>query len=408
MIGSLAFPTALSMPASHSASPPEPLSSTLMARLRRDADAGDGWLSFARFMEIALYTPMAGYYAGGSRKFGASGDFVTAPEMTPLFAQALAVQVAEIIRRSEARVIEAGGGSGRLAADLLLALDAAGCAPDEYALLEVSPDLAARQKALLQSTLPAGLAKRCRWLSQLPERFSGVVLGNELLDAMPIHLVRWTASGILERGVAVAGDGLLSWQERPALGRLLAAAEAIADRLAPADGYLSEISLAGPAWVRSLGERIERGALLLLDYGFPEHEYYHPQRDGGTLMCHHRHRAHTDPLIHVGQQDITAHVDFSAIADAAHEAGLAIAGYTAQAPFLMNCGILDALATVDASSLDGIRARSAVQKLLSPAEMGELFKVIALTRGLSDGSTATAGSAESLIGFRSGDRRWRL
>ena len=396
------------MSASPQTSPPEPPSPALMARLRRDAAASDGWLSFARFMEIALYTPMAGYYAGASRKFGAAGDFVTAPEMTPLFGQALAVQIAEILRASEGRVIEAGGGSGRLAADLLLALDAAGCAPEEYALLEVSPDLAARQKALLQETLPARLAQRCRWLSQLPDRFSGVVLGNELLDAMPIHLVRWTTREILERGVAVAPDGSLSWQERPVQGRLLAQAEAIAERLAPADGYQSEISLAGPAWVRSLGERLDHGALLLLDYGFPEHEYYHPQRDGGTLMCHHRHRAHGDPLVHIGQQDNTAHVDFSAVAEAAHEAGLAIAGYTAQAPFLMNCGILDRLATVDASSLDGIRARSAVQKLLSPAEMGELFKVIALTKGLAGKAPAATGSAESLVGFRSGDRRWRL
>lgn len=381
-----------------------------MARLRREASKDNGWVSFARFMDIALYTPMAGYYAGSRRKFGSRGDFVTAPEMTPLFGQALAVQIAQILGRcgGKARIIEAGAGSGRLAADLLLALDAAHCLPDEYALLEVSADLAARQKALLEQALPAGVARRVRWLAELPERFDGVVLGNELLDAMPVHLVRWGADEILERGVVLGSEGSFIWQERPAKGRLLSVAEALASRVSPPAGYLSEISLAGPAWVRSFAERLGRGAILLIDYGFPEHEYYHPQRDGGTLMCHFQHRAHSDPLINVGTQDITAHVDFSAVAEAAHEAGLAIAGYTSQATFLMNCGILETLGGIDPSSLDGVRSRSAVQKLLSPAEMGELFKVIALTKGLADQTSATGGSTESLVGFRNGDRRWRL
>jgi SAM-dependent MidA family methyltransferase len=393
----------------HPVTPTDSASPALMARLRREAAADGGWLSFARFMDIVLYTPMAGYYAGSQRKFGADGDFVTAPEMTPLFGQALAAQIAELLDRcgSGARIIEAGGGSGRLAADLLLALNAGGRAPDEYALLEVSSDLAARQKTLLQEVLPPTLSRRVRWLSTLPERFIGVVLGNELLDAMPVHLVRWTSGGIRERGLTVRADGGFDWKERPARGRLLARAEALASRIAPADGYLSEISLAGPAWVRSFAERLECGALLLVDYGFPEHEYYHPQRDGGTLMCHQRHRAHADPLVQVGAQDITAHVDFSAIAETAHEAGLKLAGYTSQAAFLMNCGILDKLGEADAGNLNGVRARSAVQKLLSPAEMGELFKVIALTKGI-DRTSATDNSAEPLVGFRNGDRRWRL
>lgn len=388
---------------------PESQSPTLTSRFLREARDGGGWMSFARFMDIALYTPDVGYYAGGLRKFGAGGDFVTAPELTPLFGQAVATQIAQLLARSAPVVVEAGGGSGRLACDLMRALDQTGEAPEEYALLEVSSDLAARQKDLITQVLPDRLARRFRWLSAIPERISGVIVGNELLDAMPVHLLRWTDGLVLERGLATA-DGLsFSWVERPATGRVLEAAQAIARDHPLPDGYLSELSLAGPSWVRSFGERLDRGAIVLIDYGFPQSEYYHPQRDGGTVMCHHRHRAHTDPLLHIGQQDITAHVDFTAIADAGHEAGLAIAGYTSQAAFLMNCGILDLLAQLPDNDIAAFRSKGAVQKLLSPAEMGELFKVIVMTKGLADASPSGAPSGGlTLRGFASGDRRWRL
>jgi SAM-dependent MidA family methyltransferase len=380
------------------AAPPSP---SLLARLRREAELAGGWLSFAGFMNTALYAPHLGYYAGSRRKFGVAGDFVTAPEMTPLFAETLAVQAAQVLAASDRRIIEFGGGSGRLARDLLLALDGLGAAPDEYALLEVSPDLARRQQQLLTESLPARLARRVRWPSELPEHFDGLAIANELLDALPIHLVHWGSGSIDERGVCFADDGQPRWHDRPATGRLLAAAQRLAADHSLPPGYRSEISLAGPAWMRSVGERLRRGAIVVIDYGFPAHEYYHPQRDGGTLMCHHRHRAHPDPLVNVGSQDITAHVDFSAIAEAAHEAGLNVAGYTTQAAFLMNCGILERLAALPPSATDTFRAKAAVQKLLSPAEMGELFKVIALTKHLRLGE-------QGLVGFTSGDRRCRL
>lgn len=377
-------------------------SSALHRLLGREIAAGGNWLSFARFMEIALYAPLLGYYAGGSRKFGAAGDFVTAPEMTPLFASALAVQAAEFLRASAPCIVEVGAGSGRLAGDLLSALDRDGTLPDDYAILELSGELAARQHSYLAATLPSHLARRVRWLTTLPEDFSGLVIANEVLDAMPVHVLRWEREGVFERGVTSDAEGRLLWAERAAEGRLLAAASALAERHPLPDGYVSELGLAAPAWVAAWGEKLRRGALLLIDYGFPAHEFYHPQRTGGTLMCHHRHQAHTDPLIHIGLQDITAHVDFTAVADAAHEAGFAVAGYTAQAAFLMNCGILERLAELPESSVDTFRAKAAVQKLLSPAEMGELFKVIALTKGIP------AAQVKAPVGFASGDRRWRL
>lgn len=375
-------------------------SSALHRLIGRNLAAGGNWLSFAGFMEIALYAPLLGYYAGGSRKFGAAGDFVTAPEMTPLFAAALAVQAAEFMRSSAPSIVEVGAGSGRLAVDLLVALEHAGTPPDDYAILELSGELAARQRSFIDATLPSRLARRVRWLDTLPEDFCGVVIANEVLDAMPVHVLRWQRGAVFERGVAGDAEGRLVWAERAAEGRLLAAARDLADAHALPEGYVSELGLAAPAWVAAWGEKLRRGALLLIDYGFPAHEFYHPQRAGGTLMCHYRHRAHADPLINVGRQDITAHVDFTAVADAAHTAGFSVAGYTAQATFLMNCGILDRLAELPEASVDTFRAKAAVQKLLSPAEMGELFKVIALTKGMP--------AAGAPVGFASGDRRWRL
>ncbi len=383
-------------------------SAALTQVIAAEIAARGGWMSFARYMELALYAPGLGYYSGGSHKFGGhhtGGDFLTAPELTPLYAQALARQVAQILAASSPLVMEAGAGSGKLAADLLLALDALGCAPERYQILELSGELRARQQATLAEQAPQ-FADRVEWLDELPEKFSGCLVGNEVLDAMPTHALRWeegdggegSEPNVLERGVGL-DDGHLVVAERPATGALLAAARAM-PVLAP---YRGETSLAARAWVSELARRLEKGAMLLIDYGLPRHELYHPQRDGGTLRCHYRHRVHEDPFWYPGLSDITSHVDFTAVAEAGFDAGLDVLGYISQANFLLNCGIgelllqekvgADDTAAADVSLAD-LRVRGAVNVLISPNEMGELFKVIALGRGMTG----------PLLGFSRGDR----
>jgi SAM-dependent MidA family methyltransferase len=375
-------------------------SAALLRLIAAEIDASGGWISFARYMELALYAPGLGYYSGGSHKFGdheAGGDFLTAPELTPLFAGALARQVAQILTASSPQVIEAGAGSGRLAADLLPALAALDCLSERYRILELSGELRARQQATLAARAPQ-FADRVEWLDELPERFSGCLIGNELLDAMPTHALRWsdegTAPAVLERGVGLT-DGQLAIVERPAAGALLAAAEALGIR----PPYRGEISLAARSWVAELARRLEQGALLLIDYGLPRHELYYPLRDGGTLRCHYRHRVHEDPFWFPGLSDITSHVDFTAVAEAGFDAGLEVLGFISQANFLLNCGIGDLLQASkvgagDMAAASDLRARGAVNVLISPNEMGELFKVIALGRGVP----------APLLGFARADR----
>ncbi|HKW81873.1 MAG TPA: SAM-dependent methyltransferase, partial [Casimicrobiaceae bacterium] len=340
--------------------------------------------------------PGLGYYSAGSRKFGAGGDFVTAPEMTPLFGVALATQAAEIISRLQAAdVIELGPGSGRLATDLLGALGARDALPQRYRLLEVSADLAARQRECLAARVP-GLLSRVEWIERLPVRWRGVLIANEVLDAVPPHLIVRKNSTWFERGVSWV-DGRLSLADRPLpFGALREAAIAA---FPPHGDYTSEVNPAAQALIRSLAERCDAGLLLVIDYGFTAAEYYHPQRAAGTLVAHYRHRAVHDPLLHPGLSDLSAHVDFSAIARAGVAGGMSVGGFTTQAHFLVNCGILDALGRCgDPQAARYLREAAAVQRLLSPAEMGELFKVLALVRG-ADGA---------LAGFSEGDRTQRL
>lgn len=372
-------------------------SARLQAEICRAIDQQGGWLSFADFMEMLLYAPGLGYYTAGARKFGSAGDFVTAPEMTSLFGEALARQLAQVMALSVPQVLEVGAGSGRLAADLLLALEGLGQLPERYAILDLSADLRQRQQETLARAAPHLLA-RVEWLDRLPDEFSGAVLANELLDALPAHLVRWNGDEIRECGVVRDADGGFMWNERAAGGALLAAAREIADSCELEPGYLSEISLAARAWAAEWGHRLGCGALLLIDYGFPRHEYYHPQRGAGTLMCHYRHHAHVDPFYLPGLQDVTVHVDFTAIIAAAHAAGLDLLGYASQGQFLLNCGMLDLLAAIPRDTPDYVRAASAAGKLLMPHEMGELFKVMAIGRGIDGG----------LLGFAQGDQGRRL
>lgn len=372
-------------------------SQCLSAELRREIVAGGGWLSFARFMEQLLYAPGLGYYTAGARKFGAAGDFVTAPGMTALFGQSLARQVAQVLAQAAPAVLEVGAGSGRLAADLLLELERLEALPETYWILDLSADLRQRQHQTLAAEVPH-LLSRVSWLDTLPEAFAGVVIGNELLDAMPAEIVAWREAGIFERGVGLDAAGKFVWAERPAGGALLAAAREIGEQCCLPPGFESEISLASRAWMAEWGHRLSCGALLLIDYGFPRREFYHQQRARGTLMCHYRHHAHPDPFYWPGLQDVTVHVDFTAIIAAAHAAGLELLGYANQGQFLLNCGILDQLARLPLGTADYIRATSAVGKLLMPHEMGELFKVIAIGRGID----------LALCGFSTGDQSRRL
>jgi SAM-dependent MidA family methyltransferase len=368
-------------------------SAALTQRIAAEIATAGGWIGFERFMELALYAPGMGYYSGGARKFGAAGDFVTAPELSPVFSQTIGAQVAQILALSAPQIIEVGAGSGRLAADLLLELERRAALPTSYAILDLSGELRARQRETIAERAPHLLA-RVSWLDRLPEHFDGLVLANELLDAMPVHLVVWRNEGICERGAGFA-NGQFMWADRPAGGRLLERAQTLAEEYSLPAGYLSEICLAAPAWTAAWAGILGRGALLLIDYGFPRHEYYHPQRNTGTLMCHYRHHAHGEPFYLPGLQDITAHVDFTAIVEAGSEAGLDFLGYTTQSTFLLNCGLAGVLARtpVDDTARYLPLANSA-QKLISPAEMGELFKVIALGKGIAD----------PLLGFVQGDR----
>uniref|UniRef100_E6QSH0 SAM-dependent methyltransferase n=1 Tax=mine drainage metagenome TaxID=410659 RepID=E6QSH0_9ZZZZ len=377
---------------------PEPYALAISAQLSKLIQENilkqGGALDFAHYMDLALYAPALGYYAAGAAKFGAEGDFITAPEISPLFGQTLARQIAQVLTLTGGDVFEAGAGSGALAATVLGALAELDCLPDHYYILEVSADLGERQAQHIAQQLP-DLVHRVVWLDSWPETMTGCVVANELLDAMPVHILHWRDEGIYQCQVIWGGQGF-AWQDTPLpAGELRELAEQIA---VPPD-YLSEIGLVGQAWVRSLADRMRHGMVLLIDYGFGEREYYHPQRSQGTLMCHYRHFAHPDPFYFPGLQDITAHVDFTALTVSAQQGGLKLAGFTTQAHFLANCGITDLLAhTPPDQPAKYLPQVAAVQKLMSPAEMGELFKVIAFTRGID----------RPLMGFVQGDQRRRL
>lgn len=357
--------------------------------IQNDIAAHGGWVSFSRYMELALYAPGLGYYTAGAHKFGEAGDFITAPEMSALFGRTLARQVQQVMASSAPHILELGAGSGKLAADILAELEQLGNLPDSYSILEVSADLRQRQQALLQQRLPY-LFERVCWLDALPEQFSGAVVANEVLDALPVHLVHWRDSALAERGVVVQGEGF-AWAERDITDAALREA---AQKIVVPDDYVSEVGLAARGLIQSLASRLQNGALLFIDYGFGAREFYHAQRNKGTLMCHYRHHAHDDPFYLPGLQDITAHVDFTDVAEAGIDAGLSLIGYTNQAFFLINGGITELLAQHDPEQLrDYLPLSAQLQKLTSPAEMGDLFKVIALGKGID----------ASLSGFSRGD-----
>jgi SAM-dependent MidA family methyltransferase len=372
---------------------PSPEAEAHSERLRRhiaeQIAAAGGWIGFDRYMDLALYAPGLGYYTAGARKIGDSqvgGDFVTAPEISPLYGYAIATQVAQVLsdigQGKSGRLLEFGAGTGRLARDVLEALARSGVDVDRYEIVEVSADLRQRQSEIL-------MGWPVTWLDRPPAEFEGVILASEVLDVLPVRLFVSSESGMCERGVR-SHEAALRFEDRVADAVLAAEARQIEAEAGPfGPGYNSEIGFVARAWTAQLAGVLRRGVALLIDYGFPRREYYHPQRRMGTIMCHYRHHAHADPFWLPGLNDITAHVDWTGLAHAAHDAGLDVLGYTAQANFLLNCGLLEMLAANQTPA-----ATSAVQRLLSEAEMGELFKVLAVGRGI----------AAPLRGFARGDR----
>lgn len=360
--------------------PARAASDDLLDLIEREIERLGGWMPFSRYMEMALYHPLLGYYSGGAAKLGREGDFTTAPEISPLFGAALAHAAMPLLAQTRPQILEFGAGSGRLAFDLLTELEAQGVAVERYSIMEVSGELRARQEERLRDF------PQVEWLEALPDAFSGVVLANEVLDAMPVQLVVKTETGWRERGVVIDG-GRLAFAERACDAALLARIAAqIPDADALPAGYVSEVHACAEAFMRSLATMLaagEGGAAILVDYGFPAREFYLPERSQGTLMCHYRHRAHGDPFHLPGLQDITAHVDFSLMARAAVDGGLDVLCYASQAAFLLAAGIGDLLLRTPPEDAARYLPQSrTVNVLLAPAEMGELFKALVVGHGV--------------------------
>jgi len=365
-------------------------SQRLATHIRETLVAAGGWLSFERFMELALYAPGLGYYSAGSAKVGPGGDFVTAPEVSDLFSRCIARQCAAVLARSGGEILELGAGTGRMAAAVLTELAAQHALPERYAILEVSADLAERQRERL-AQLPPPLRDRVVWLQRLPERLRGVILANEVADALPCHRFRCEADGVRELGVVLASVSAepatlgtpIRFGEHasaPSL-ELERACDEILAALPLPPGYTSEVCTRIAPWIATLSECVAQGLLLLSDYGLPRRHYYHCQRVTGTLRCHYKGLAHEDPYINLGVQDISAWVDFTRVADAALAADLQVQGFATQAAFLLGCGI-EQLVAEASEGVERVRLAGEARRLLMPEEMGEAFKLMALGRDL--------------------------
>jgi SAM-dependent MidA family methyltransferase len=386
--------------------PPEELKrlSDELTQLVRQRIQQQGPISFSDYMEMVLYQPEYGYYSAGLQKFGAGGDFITSPELGNLFAQCLANQVRQIGAQLESwEIIEAGAGSGVLAADLLSALED-NSPPQRYRILERSAHLRQVQKETLQARVPQWM-DRISWLEKPPEMpWQGIFLANEVLDALTVERFSIQNDEIQQLLVNEGPDGLL-WHAEPApqimqtqVARILANTEGL-----PADGFCSELNPHLPDWLEAVSKSLEKGLALFIDYGYPRHEYYQPQRRNGTLICHYRHRAHDDPFSWPGLTDISASVDFTALAEAADQCGLDVSGYTSQAMFLLGCGLQSIIEDFQLlPDLQRVRKNTEVRKLTMPGEMGERFQVMALSRNLPE------DISEDLIGFSINDLRYRL
>lgn len=371
--------------------------SEALMRVIHEEISRTGYISFARYMELALYAPGLGYYSAGTHKIGKAGDFVTAPEISPLFGKCLAKQCEQILSSlGTGDILELGAGSGKLASDLLHELEKLGSLPEHYYILEVSADLRQKQAQYLDQHCPH-LFSRVQWLDTLPKtKIKGVILANEVLDALPIHCFRIDGVTIKERCVTTIGKNQLDWLSAPpTTPELTKHVAAILEECPLDNNYESEVNLMLPAWVHSIADSLDQGLLLLLDYGFGRREYYHPDRNGGTLMCYYQHQKHTNPFIMVGLQDITAHVDFTAVAESAVNSNLALAGYTTQSSFLLACGILELASHNTLTATEEYQQNQAIKLLTLPSQMGELIKAIGFTRNIDI----------PLLGFSLHDRR---
>jgi SAM-dependent MidA family methyltransferase len=376
------------------------LSAGLARLVQQEIKAAGGSIPFSRFMELCLYAPGLGYYSAGQRKFGAGGDFVTAPEISPVFGRCLARSCGEVLEsQGGGDILEFGAGSGQLAVDLLGELEVMHCLPANYFILERSAELRERQQQTVREQLPH-LFEVLKWIDTLPAPgFRGVMLANEVLDAMSVERFQWNGNAAELFHVCSEDDGFCWQLQGVRSDAATAAVNADLEGCKLDAGYISEVNTSLAPWLQSIAERLQQGLILLIDYGYPKHEYFHPQHSNGTLMCHYRHHAHDDPLLWPGLQDITAHVNFTAVAEAAVAADLEVAGYTTQVYFLLDCGLEDFLQQAGpATSVDYLKAAQQAKTLILPGEMGERFKCIGLTRGMDT----------PVPGFRLQDQRERL
>lgn len=364
--------------------------------IREEIQSSGGFISFSRFMELALYSPGLGYYSAGQRKLGKGGDFITAPEISPLFSQCVAQQCHQVLNTlSKGEILELGAGSGIFAKDLLLELENLHSLPEHYFILEVSAELRARQKELLTHHC-SHLMSRIIWLDTLPDvPINGMIIANEVLDAMPVHCFRIDNTDIQERCVTWNKDHFEWVYTAPTTSALTQQVESLTQEYDLPTGYKSEINLMLPAWIHSIASILNKGIILFFDYGYGRAEYYHHERHMGTLMCYYQHRRHENPFELIGLQDITAHVDFTTVVESAYAAGCTLAGYTTQAHFLLNCHLLELAQKQESTLIEKTNQVQAIKKLTLPSEMGELIKVMALSKNYT----------ESLCGFSLPDRR---
>ena len=353
------------------------LSEQLKTKIIQTIHSNDGWISFDRFMELALYDPEFGYYTGSLRKFGEKGDFVTASEISSFFSKTISIQFKEIFRSLDKNIIEIGAGSGKFALEVIQSLDSENI--DHYFILEISHSLRKHQYDLLIKHLPPHLFSKVLWIDEIPQEYRGIVFCNELLDALPVDLIKKVSGVYYQKGVGLEND-IFIWKDKPIINLT------IYDRInleSLPDDYLIEDAIHIKSWINKINESIVKGVVIIIDYGFNHSEYFHEQRSQGTLMCHFKHHAHDNPLIQVGIQDITSHVNFSYVAREASNIGLNINGFISQANFLINCGILELLEKVNIEdSALYMKSVSEIQKLLSPSEMGDLFKVMIIEKSM--------------------------
>lgn len=360
------------------------VSDRLKSLIMTNIEKQGGWISFADYMQACLYQPGLGYYSAGSHKLGQGGDFTTAPETSSLFAYAFAIHFGDVAAQLESyELLEFGAGSGRLAVDLLQQLSKLNRLPERYLILDISADLRQRQHELINKELP-DLVSRVDWVSAIPDNFCGVMIANEVCDAMPVHLLSFSEEGMKEQGIG-ADNGEFLWQQKEIDNPLLLAKAEQIHQVIGTQNYLTELNLTATDWLASVADKLKQGALFIVDYGYPFNEYYRPDRTQGTLRCYFRQQAHDNPLILPGLQDITAHIDFTALAEAAHASGLDVAGFQEQSDFLMAGDITIFAAELEHNSdtLDWLRHSSALKQLLLPGAMGHQFKVLSLTQNIS-------------------------